>query len=115
MLTKSSYNEWSLIMKVKMQARQMWDAICCDDIDFYDDRRALEAILAAVPPEMAPTLADKETARDAIAASRICNDRVRRATQQRLRQEWDRLAFRASGRGRTSTTSLSASPAWCSR
>jgi len=42
----------------------MWDAVCHGDINFYDDWRALEAILAAVLSEMAPTLMDKETAKD---------------------------------------------------
>lgn len=27
MLNKTNYHEWSLLMKAKMQARQLWDAI----------------------------------------------------------------------------------------
>jgi hypothetical protein len=35
------------------------------DANFVEDQRALEALLAAIPPEMAPTLANKVTAKDA--------------------------------------------------
>jgi hypothetical protein len=65
MLTKTNYKEWSLVMKLKMHARKMWDAVrrVDVDVDFHDDRRALEAILTTVLLEMAPTLAVKETAK----------------------------------------------------
>ena len=96
MLTKTNYHEWSLLMKVKIQARQLWDAIEYGDLPYHDDRRVLEAIIAGVPPEMGAPLADKATAKeawDSIAAARIDVDRVRRATLQPLRKEWENLAF----------------------
>ena len=65
MLAKTNYAEWSMVMKVKMQARRMWDAVWYDDIDFDDDWRALEALLAAVPMEMYSSLINKETTKDA--------------------------------------------------
>lgn len=83
MLTKTNYHEWSLLMKVKMQARQLWDAVDGGDVDFHNDRWVLEAILAAAPPEMGATLTDKASAKlswDSIAAARVGVDRVRRAT-----------------------------------
>ena len=52
MLTRSNYYEWSLLMKVKLQARFLWDAIKYDSADYEQDRRALEALCAAVPPEI---------------------------------------------------------------
>jgi hypothetical protein len=64
-LTKTNYTEWSMVVKVKMQARHMWDAVQYGDADFAEDRRALEALLAAVPPKMVPTLTNKVTANDA--------------------------------------------------
>ena len=88
LLTKTNYAEWSMVMKVKMQARSMWDAVRYGDADFDEDRRAPEALLAAVPPEMHSSLAYKETdkdAWDAIAAARIGS--ARRSTLQKLRQE----------------------------
>ena len=97
MLTKTNYHKWSLLMKVKMQVRQLWDANEYVDLPYHDDRRALEAIIAGVPPAMAAPLADKATAKeawDSIAAARIGVDRVRRTTLQRLRKEWENLAFR---------------------
>jgi len=97
MLTKSNYHESSTLMRLKMQARQLWDAVEYGDLPYHDDRRALEAIIAGVPQEMQVSLADKDTAKDAwdsIAAARIGVDRVRRATLQRLRKEWENLSFR---------------------
>jgi hypothetical protein len=61
MLTKTNYDEWSLPMKVKMQARQLWDVVE-DDVDFHNDRRAVEALLAGIPLEVGATLADKALA-----------------------------------------------------
>jgi len=50
-------------MKVKMQARFLWDAIKYDDVDFEQDRLAMEAHCASVPPEIGATLANKPTAK----------------------------------------------------
>ena len=52
MLTKTNYAEWSMVMKVSMQARHMWDKVWYGDVDFSEDRRALEALLAAIALEM---------------------------------------------------------------
>jgi hypothetical protein len=84
-----------MVMKVKMQARRMWDAVRYDDADFDEDRRALEAL--AVLTEMHSFLANKRTAKDAwdtIAAARIGSDRARRSTLQKLLQEWENLTFK---------------------
>jgi hypothetical protein len=97
MLTKMNYHKWSSLMKVKMQARQLWDAIKFADLSYHDARRALEAIIVGVSPEMGAPLADKASAKeawDSIATACIGVDHVRRATLQRLRKEWENLAFR---------------------
>jgi hypothetical protein len=65
MLTKTNYAEWSMVMKVKMQARRMWGAVRYGDTNFDEDRWALEALLAAVPMEMHSSLTNKRTAKDA--------------------------------------------------
>ena len=39
-------------MKVKLKARGVWDAVRYDEVDYDEDRRALEALCAAVPPEV---------------------------------------------------------------
>ena len=96
MLTKSNYHEWSLLMKVKLQARHLWDAVHLGGVTYEEDRRALEALCAAVPLDIAASIANKRTAKlawDAIALRRVGGDRVRRATLQRLRGEWEGLAF----------------------
>ena len=82
-LTKTSYNEWSLRMKLKMQARHLWDAVEDDDVDYDDDRNALDAICSGVPTEMVPILVEKESAKaawEAIKNFRIGDERVRKAT-----------------------------------
>ena len=52
-------------MKLKMQARHLWDAVEYDDVEFDDDHSALDAIYSAVPTEMVPALATKATAKEA--------------------------------------------------
>jgi hypothetical protein len=95
MLTKSNYHEWSLLMKVKLQARRLWEAVHVGGVNYDDDRRALEALCAAVPTEFGASLANKATAKlawDSIATARIGGDRVRRATLQCLQGEWEGLS-----------------------
>jgi hypothetical protein len=58
-LTKTNYVEWSLRMKLKLQARDLWDVIEFADGDFRDDRTTLNAICSAVLSEMIPALAVK--------------------------------------------------------
>ncbi|WVZ50972.1 hypothetical protein U9M48_002169 [Paspalum notatum var. saurae] len=65
-LTKTNYNDWALLMKVKMQARGLWDAIEPGDVDVMEDRMALDIICSAAPPEMISTLAVKSTAKAAL-------------------------------------------------
>jgi hypothetical protein len=65
-------------------------------VSHSDDRRALEALCAAVPLNVADTIADKPMAKmawDAIMLRRIDGERVRRATLQRLKGEWEGLTF----------------------
>jgi hypothetical protein len=97
MLTKTNYNDWDLLMKVKLQAQQLWDAVEFTDAEFHEDRLALDALLASVSSKMVSSLVDKPTSKDAwdsIVASHIGIDRVWKATVQKLCQEWDRLTFR---------------------
>jgi hypothetical protein len=60
-----------------------------------EDRRALDALIAAVPSEMQFSLSKKRTAKeawDAIATART--DRARKTMLQALRKEWENLAFK---------------------
>jgi len=95
-LTKTNYDTWSLLMKLKMQSCYLWDAIEGEDVDFHDDRSALEAICSGVPQEMVPTLATKASAKEAweaIRTMRIGDDRVRKSTAQSLHAEYEQIAF----------------------
>jgi hypothetical protein len=77
--------------------RDMWEAVRYDDVDYYEDRRALDALIAAVPSEMQFSLSKKRTAKeawDAIAAARIGSDRACKTTLHALRKEWENLAFK---------------------
>ena len=65
-------------------------------VDYDNDRRALEALCAVVPIELGASIANKATTKlawESITAARIGGDRVRRAMLQRLRGEWEGLAF----------------------
>lgn len=96
-LTKTNYVEWAAIMKIRLQVRRLWEAVQDSNVDHQEDRRALDALIAAVPPEMQFSLSNKGTAKeawDAIAAARIGSDRARKSTLQALRKEWESLAFK---------------------
>jgi hypothetical protein len=61
----------------------MWEAVRYGDVDYYEDRRALDAFITAVPPEMQFLLSKKQTAKEAwdvIAAAHIDSDRARKTT-----------------------------------
>jgi hypothetical protein len=97
-LTKTNYVEWAAVMRVRVQVRHMWEAVRYDDVDYHEDRRSLDALIAAVPPEMQFSLSQKRTAKeawDAIAATRIGSDRARKATLQALHKEWENLTFKS--------------------
>jgi phenylalanine-4-hydroxylase len=84
-------------MRVRLQVRHIWKAVRYGDIDYNEDRRALDALIAAVPPEMQFSLSKKRTAKEAwdtIAAARIGSDHARKSTLQALCKEWENLAFK---------------------
>jgi hypothetical protein len=65
-LTKMNYNDWALLMKIKLQARNLWCAVeSTGDVDMQLDRMALDAICNAIPPEMISTIAVKASAKEA--------------------------------------------------
>ena len=97
MLTKTNFFEWSLVMKVKLHAQWLWDAVRYGNADLHENRRALEALLVVAPMEMASTIVNKETTKDTwddIAVAHVSSDCARKHTLQRLHQEWERLAFK---------------------
>jgi hypothetical protein len=56
-------------MRIRLQVRDMWEAVRYDDVDYYEDRRAMDALIAAVPPEMQFSLSKKRTAKDHAAGT----------------------------------------------
>jgi hypothetical protein len=75
----------------------MWEAIRYDDIDYYEDRRALDAFIPIVPAEMQFSLSKKRTAKeawDAIAVAHIGSDHARKTTLQELHKERENLTFK---------------------
>jgi hypothetical protein len=97
MLTRSNYGDWSVLMKVMLQARGLWDAVAYNDTEFSEDWMALEVILRSVPSEMMAGLAAKGSAKgawDAILSLRVGSDRVKKANAETLRREFGALAFK---------------------
>ena len=96
-ITKTNYSDWSLLMRVMLQARGLWEAVETGDVDFQEDRMALEAVLKAVPADLLPVLAVKETAKDAwdaIKTMRVGVDRVRKSKVHELRKQFDAIEFK---------------------
>jgi hypothetical protein len=97
LLTKTNYTEWALIMKIKLQARNLWEAIEPGVVTLQEDRMALHAITSAVPQEMLASLAVKATATEAweaVRSLRIGSEAVRNTRAQRLRTEFESIRFK---------------------
>jgi hypothetical protein len=93
-LTKINYNDWALLMKIKLQARLLWVAVASDDVQV--EHMDLDAICSVVPPEMISTLTTKPSVKEAwesIKTMRIDVDRVHKASAQKLRREYEQLTF----------------------
>jgi hypothetical protein len=96
-LTRSNYHEWSLVMKVSLEALGLWDAVVSGSVDRSEDRLALATILHVVPPEMKVGLAVKKSAKvawEAVKSKRVGDDRVKLANVQRLLKEFENVVFR---------------------
>ena len=97
MLTATNYFEWSMLMQINMEASLLWDAVEGNPSSIPNDKAALAAILRSVPPEMVGTIVVKKTAKEAwdtIRTMRMGVARVREATAQRLRAEFEQINFR---------------------
>jgi hypothetical protein len=93
LLMKTNYNDWMLLMKIKLEARLLWTAVDLGDVDFQVDCMALDAICSAVPPELTTDPAAMH-ARRAGAAFR---SRTRRPPHPHLQaQEPEAAAARAA-------------------
>jgi hypothetical protein len=95
-LTKINYNQWALLMRIKLEARGLWATVESGDVEFQVDMMALDAIYSAVPQEMVTTLVTQQTAMKAwesLKTMRIGNERVKVASAQKLRCEYETLAF----------------------
>jgi hypothetical protein len=96
-LTKTNYLDWTMLMQVKLKARDLWVTVDKFDIDPQEDMMALDVLVSAVSSEMVATVADKSTMKeawDAIATMRVGDDKVKKATAQQLRNQFDHAMFR---------------------
>ena len=97
-LTKTYYNSWALLMKIKLEANYLWGVIELGGVatERHEDHMALDAICSAMAPEMISTLAFKESPKEAwesIRVMRIGDDRIRKTNVQRLRCHYEELAL----------------------
>jgi hypothetical protein len=95
-LTKTNYSDWTLLMKVKLKPQTLWSVIEDDGTDQQEELMVLDKLCGAVPPEMVPTIAKKETTKEAwnvIATMRVSDDRVKKAMTQQLRRKFDLITF----------------------
>ena len=97
MLTPTNYFQWSMLMQINMEANLMWDAVEGNPSSVPNDKAALAAILRSIPPEMVGAIVVKKTAKEAwdtIKTMHMGVARVREATTQWLRSEFEAIAFR---------------------
>jgi hypothetical protein len=97
-LTKTNYTECAILMRVKLQGAGLWEAVDTDNAPGRQERQAFGAILSSVPTEMVQLLAAKDNAKlawDTIKTMRVGVDRVHEVRRQRLRKDFDALAFQS--------------------
>ena len=96
-LTSTNYIEWALVMKINLRAQGLWEAVAgMGEPGDREDMAALSALIQAVPPEMVPVIAVKDTSSEAWAAIKLLRmgvTRAREATAQRLRKEFEQISF----------------------
>jgi hypothetical protein len=96
-LTHTNYSEWSLVMRVNLQAAGLWDGIEDGTTDYHEDQNALTALLRSVLEEMQVGLVRNESAFDAweaIHAMRMGGERIKEANADKLRREFSDLQFK---------------------
>jgi hypothetical protein len=85
-------------MKINLRAQGLWEAVCGEgEPSEREDMAALAALLRAVPAEMVPVLANKDSSNEAWEAIKLMRmgvSRAREATAQRLRKEFEAIAFK---------------------
>jgi hypothetical protein len=94
MLTRSNYHDWSLVMKVSLDALGLWEVVEVDKADHCRDRLALAASLLAMPVDMKVSLAVKKTAKEALAAVKVMwmgDTCVKEANAQRFLKEFENI------------------------
>jgi hypothetical protein len=64
-LTKTNYYDWVLLMKVKLKVRALWSIIEDGGTNQQEEMMTFDALCGTVPSEMVPTIAKKETAKEA--------------------------------------------------
>ncbi|VAH22381.1 unnamed protein product [Triticum turgidum subsp. durum] len=97
MLTRSNYSEWALIMECNLHAASLWAPMEDDLIERKEDRKAVAALMRATPLEMHGMLAAKASAKEAweaIRTQRLGSNRVREANAQKLRADFENIAFK---------------------
>ncbi|CAO2175939.1 unnamed protein product [Urochloa humidicola] len=96
-LTRTNYQEWSLVMKVNFQAQGLWGAIDLGECKDREDRLALAVLLRAVPTDMWSTLARKDSVKEpweAVKTIRVGVQRVRETNAQQLWCEFADIRFK---------------------
>jgi hypothetical protein len=97
-LTKTNYTEWAILMSIALQGAGLWEAVDTGGATERQERQALGAILRSVSSDMVTALAARDNAEiawDMLKTMRIGDNRVREARCQKLRKEFDAMAFKS--------------------
>src|SRR5664279_3073725 len=97
MLTRSNYADWSLVMQVMLEARQLWVAVSIGMAQHEMGITAMECLLRSIPPEMFSMLARKPTAKDAwetVKTMQLGASRVQEAKAMVLNTQFDTIRFK---------------------
>jgi hypothetical protein len=96
-LMNMNYMEWALVMKINLRAQGLWEAVSGEGVPSdREDMAALVALLRAVPKEMVPVIANKDSSHEAWQAIKLMRmgvNHAREAMTQWLRKEFQNIAF----------------------
>jgi hypothetical protein len=97
-LTKTNYTEWAILMRIALQGASLWEAVDTGEAKERQEHQALGAILKSVSLDMVSALAAGDNAKiawDMLKTMRTGDNRVCEARRQKLRKEFDGMAFKS--------------------
>lgn len=97
MLSRTNYQEWSVLVQCNLEGMYLWDAIESDKVERRRDRLTLGPMICGVPLEMHSMLLNKKLAKEAweaIKSMRLEAKHVKEVNAHKLLVEFESISFK---------------------